>query len=62
MTAQEAYEKMIEYSSSQNNCCWYVDGCVKGEEKCYKKEECVFYQAFSKVRKALKILETLEEE
>jgi len=62
MTTQEAYKKMVKYSSTQNNCCWFVDECIEGEKECYGKEECEFYQAFSKVKKALKILEILEEE
>ena len=62
MTAQEAYEKMVEYSSSLNNCCWYVDDCIEGKKECHGKGKCEFYQAFLKVKKALKILEILEEE
>lgn len=63
MNAQEAYKKMIEYSSSRNNCCWYAEECVNGIDDCGEdKEQCEYYQAFLKVKKALKILEILEEE
>lgn len=63
MTAQEAYEKMVEYSSSRNNCCWFVEKCVNGINACSKdREQCKHYQAFLKVEKALKILEILEEQ
>lgn len=40
MTAQETYEKMVEYSSSLNNCCQYVDECVKEALLKYKENVC----------------------
>lgn len=61
MTAQEAYKKMIEYSS-QDKCCWFVDRCINGIDACSKNRgQCQYYQAFSKVKKALEILQALEE-
>ena len=60
MTAQEAYKNVSKYSSS-DNCCWYAEECVDGIDACKDRQQCEYYQAFLKVKKALKILEILEE-
>lgn len=63
MTAQEAYKNISKYSSSFNNCCWFVEKCVDGVDCCSKdRQQCEYYQTFLKVRKELKILEILEKE
>lgn len=53
MTKTEAFNKMLEYSSSLNNCCCHIEKCIQ-TDKCefegYEANGCVFYDAFKTIR------------
>lgn len=57
MTGEEAYKKLLEYSSILNNCCCFVDRCVQTNECHFDSEnnveECENYSVFKTAKEAL---------